>query len=48
MIVEKTTYDVGDLVNPTLGITFEGYNATTRLVTFKDKTGATVERRDRQ
>jgi hypothetical protein len=48
MIIEKTTYDVGDLVNPNLGISFEGYNPTTRMVTFKDKTGATVERRDRQ
>ena len=45
MTIGKTTYDVGDQVNPQLGISFEAYNAETHTVTFKDKSGAKVERR---
>ena len=44
--IERTTYDVGDTVNQTLGITFVGYNAETRVILFKDKSGAIVERRN--
>jgi hypothetical protein len=41
-----TAYMVGDLVNPQLGISFDGYSPETRMLRFKDKAGATVERRD--
>jgi hypothetical protein len=37
---------IGDLVNPSLGIVFDGYDAETRTLVFKDKTGAKVERRN--
>ena len=43
--IEKTTYVPGDMVNPQLGITFVGYDESTRMLTFQDKTGATFERR---
>jgi hypothetical protein len=29
-----------------MGITFEGYSDATRMLVFKDKSGATVERRN--
>ena len=45
VFIGGTSYQVGDLVNPQLGITLEGYNAETRILTFKDKSGAKVERR---
>ena len=45
IFVGGTAYQTGDLINPQLGITFEGYNDETRTVIFRDKTGATVERR---
>jgi hypothetical protein len=46
VLIERTTYEVGDLVHPQLGIVFDGYNAETRLLRFKDKTGAVVELRN--
>jgi hypothetical protein len=46
VFIERTAYGPGDLVNPALGITFEGYDAERRVLLFKDKTGATVERRN--
>ena len=46
VFIDRTSYAVGDLVNPTLGITFDGYNAETRMLTFKDGTGAKVDRRN--
>ena len=46
IFIGGTSYQVGDLVNPQLGITFEGYNSHTRSIIFKDKTGAIVERRN--
>jgi len=46
VFVGKNSYQRGDLVNPQLGITFEDYSDTTRLLTFRDKTGAKVERRN--
>ncbi len=46
VFIDRTSYAVGDLVNPQLGIIFEGYNAETRMLTFKDATGAKVERRN--
>ena len=45
VFVGKSSYQLGDLVQPQMGVTFEGYNETTRMLTFKDKTGAKVERR---
>lgn len=46
VFIERTAYAPGDLVNPQLGVTFETYNAETRMLVFKDKSGATVERRN--
>ncbi len=46
VFVGKSSYLKGDLVNPQLGITFEEYNDQTRVLIFKDKTGARVERRN--
>ncbi len=46
VFIGGTAYLVGDLVNPQLGITFEGYNAETRILIFKDKSGAKVDRRN--
>ena len=45
VFIGGTSFQKGDLVNPQLGITFEGYSNETRLLTFKDQTGARVERR---
>lgn len=39
-------YATGELVNPQLGIVFESYSTETRRLTFKDKTGAIVEKRN--
>ena len=46
VFVGKSSYQKGDLVNPQLGIIFEEYNDQTRMIVFKDKTGAKVERRN--
>lgn len=46
ILLERTSYDIGDTVNQQLGITFDGYNAETRMLIFKDRSGATVERRN--
>ena len=46
VFIGGTAYVIGDLVNPALAITFDGYDAETRTLTFKDKTGAKVERRN--
>ena len=46
IFVGGTAYAPGDLVNPQLGITFAGYNAETRMLLFKDASGAKVERRN--
>ncbi|MDI1250605.1 MAG: hypothetical protein PSV13_17215, partial [Lacunisphaera sp.] len=46
VFIDRTSYAVGDLVNPQLGITFDGYSPETRMLTFKDTTGAKVERRN--
>ena len=46
VFIGKTAYAEGDLVVPALGISFEGYNPETRMILFKDKTGAKVERRN--
>jgi hypothetical protein len=45
IFIERSAYSPGDLVNPSLGIVFAGYNAEKRLLIFRDPTGATVERR---
>jgi hypothetical protein len=46
VFIEHTAYAPGDVVNPNLGISFVGFNAETRMLIFKDKTGATVELRN--
>ncbi|HTL66746.1 MAG TPA: hypothetical protein VL200_03715 [Lacunisphaera sp.] len=46
IFVGGTAYAPGDLINPQLGVTFVGYNAETRMLTFKDTTGAIVEKRN--
>jgi hypothetical protein len=46
VFIGGTAYAPGEMVNPQLGITFEGYNAETRHLIFKDKTGATIQRRN--
>lgn len=45
IFIERTAYGPGDLINPQLGITFESYNPATRMLIFKDRSGAMVERR---
>jgi hypothetical protein len=45
VFIGSTSYQPGDLVNPQLGITFEAYAESTRMLTFRDKSGAKVERR---
>lgn len=44
-LIGATTFVTGDTVEPQMGIVFEAYNAETRVITFKDRSGATVERR---
>jgi hypothetical protein len=46
VFIGGTAYAAGDLVNPQLGIIFEGYDSEKRLLIFRDKSGATVERRN--
>ena len=46
VFIGGTAYAPGEMVNPQLGITFESYDAQTRHLIFKDKTGATVKRRN--
>jgi hypothetical protein len=46
VFIGGTSYQTGDLVNPQLGISFVGYSTDNRLLTFKDKTGASVTRRN--
>ncbi|MDD3179006.1 MAG: hypothetical protein PHQ04_01500 [Opitutaceae bacterium] len=44
VLIERTTYTQGEVVNPQLGITFEGYDEKRHMVKFKDKSGAIFER----
>jgi hypothetical protein len=46
VFIGGTAYAPGDLVNPQMGISFEGYVPETRMLIFKDKSGAKVERRN--
>jgi hypothetical protein len=46
VFIGGTAYASGDLVNPQLGIMFDSYNSETRMLTFRDKTGAKVDRRN--
>ena len=46
VMIGSSSYQVGEMVNPQLGIVFDGYSSETRKLTFKDKTGAKVERRN--
>ncbi len=45
VFIDRTAYSPGDIVNPQLGITFVGYDADRRMLSFKDESGFTVERR---
>jgi hypothetical protein len=45
VFIGKTAYGAGDIVDSTLGIMFDGYDTESRTLVFKDKSGATVERR---
>ena len=45
VFIDKTSYVPGDVVNQQLGIIFTGYDESTRMLTFQDKTGAVFERR---
>ncbi len=47
ILLGKGSFNVGEIINPELGISFDGYDAATHMVRFKDKTGATLERKDR-
>ncbi len=47
ILIGGMAYAAGELVNPRLGISFVGYESATRLLIFKDKTGATVKHRTR-
>jgi len=39
------TYPQGEVVNPQLGIVFEGYDDKRKMIIFRDRSGAKVERR---
>ncbi len=39
------TYPQGEVVNPQLGIVFEGYDDARKMIIFRDRSGAKVERR---
>jgi hypothetical protein len=47
ILVDRATFAAGDTINTELGIMFDGYDASRRMLRFKDKTGAVVERRER-
>jgi cytoskeletal protein RodZ len=47
ILIGRASFNLGEVVNEELGITFEGYDADRHLVRFRDRTGATAERRDR-
>lgn len=46
IFVGGISYQEGEVINPQLGIIFENYNDTTRMITFRDRSGAKVERRN--
>ncbi len=46
VFIGGVAYAAGETVNSQLGIIFESYNSETRRLTFVDKTGAKVERRN--
>jgi hypothetical protein len=47
ILVDRATFAAGDVINSDLGIKFDGYDASRRMLRFKDATGAIVERRER-
>lgn len=47
ILVERATYSVGDTLNAELGVTFAGYDASRRMLEFKDRNGTLIERRER-
>lgn len=46
VFIGGTAYAPGEVVDLKLGITFESYDSATRHLIFKDKSGATVQRRN--
>ena len=46
VFIGGTAYATGEVVNSRLGIIFDSYDAETRHLVFRDKTGAKVERRN--
>ena len=46
VFIGGTAYATGELVNPSLGIMFETYDPETRVLTFRDTSGAKVERKN--
>ena len=47
ILIGGASFNQGEVVSAQLGVTFDNYDADQHLVRFRDKTGATVERRDR-
>ena len=45
LLVRGATYTSGAVINPALGIVFVGYETETKLLTFKDASGAVLTRR---
>lgn len=45
ILLGRSSFNVGDVVHPELGIIFDGYDPARRMLRFKDATGATIERR---
>jgi hypothetical protein len=46
VFIGGTAYALGEVVNSQLGVTFVGYSSETHMLTFKDKTGAVIDRRN--
>lgn len=46
VFIGGNSYQAGEVVNLQLGIIFDSYNADTRKLTFRDKTGARIDRRN--
>lgn len=43
VFIERTTYQKGDTVDKQLGISFENYESSTRMLSFKERSGAVME-----
>jgi hypothetical protein len=47
ILIDGTSFAPGALVNAELGVWFDGYDASRRILRFKDRSGAVVERGER-